>query len=146
MFTLTDVLIDALWILGLAGVFATFSYMDYLRSLQKPKIGWRQMWQRPVMLTPLSVSLTLFSAGLALNGATAFQPDPLWQTAIWAVMALLFAAQSVLYWRAGRASGWNTPLDSQEAAPSTEEDTEAAQPARGKKGKAAASQGGANGQ
>jgi hypothetical protein len=146
MFTLTDVLIDTLWILGLAGVFATFSYMDYLRSQQQPKIGWRQMWQRPVMLTPLSVSLTLFSTGLALNGATAFQPDPLWQTAIWAVMALLFAAQSVLYWRAGQARGWHIPVDADQSDPRPEADGEPAQPRRGKKGKAAAPQGGTNGQ
>lgn len=109
MFTLTDVLIDALWILGLAGVFATFSYIDYYRHLQRWR--WRDAWQRPMLLMPLSLSLTIFTLGLALNGATSRPPAALWETAIWAVMMLLFAWQTLLYTQAGRRQGWSTPLD-----------------------------------
>ncbi len=115
MFTLTDVLIDALWILGLAGVFATFSYMDYYRHLRHWR--WREVWQRPLMLTPLSVSLTVFSLGLALSGATAYQPDPWWQTLIWATMTLLFGWQSVLYSRIGIKQGWSNPIEDSAATP-----------------------------
>ena len=110
MFTLTDVLIDALWIVGLAGVFATFSYIDYYRHLRHWR--WREAWQRPCLLTPLSLSLTIFSLGLALNGATAYQPAPWWETAIWAAMTLLFAWQTALYGLAGRKNGWDIPVDS----------------------------------
>lgn len=109
MISLTDVLIDALWVLGLAGVFATFSYMDYYRRL----LGWRwrDAWSRPRLLAPLSLSLFVFSVGVGLNGATAFQPDPWWQTALWAVMGVLFAWQTVIYWMAGRRRGWDRPLE-----------------------------------
>lgn len=109
MFTLTDVLIDALWILGLAGVFATFSYIDYYRHLQRWR--WRDAWQRPALLMPLSLSLTVFTLGLTLNGVTAQPRAPLWETAIWAVMLLLFAWQTVVYTQVGRRRGWTVPLD-----------------------------------
>jgi hypothetical protein len=109
MFSLTDVLIDALWVLGLAGLLATFSYMDWYRGLQVWR--WRQTWSRPCLLAPLSLSLALFSLGLALNGYMAYQPDPWWQTALWAVMAFLFAGQSFLYGLAGSRQGWSIPVD-----------------------------------
>ncbi|MCB0117115.1 MAG: hypothetical protein KDD84_23605 [Caldilineaceae bacterium] len=109
MFTLTDVLIDAIWILGLSGVFATFSYIDYYRHLQQWR--WRDAWQRPVLLTPLSLSLAVFTLGLTLNGVTSRPPAALWETAIWAVMFLLFAWQTVMYTLAGRRQGWTAPLD-----------------------------------
>ncbi|MBX3001076.1 MAG: hypothetical protein KF893_21315 [Caldilineaceae bacterium] len=112
MFTLTDVLIDALWILGLAGVFATFSYIDYYRHLRRWR--WRDAWQRPCLLTPLSLSLTIFSLGLTLNGVTAYQPAPWWETLIWGVMTLIFAWQTFLYAQAGRRRGWDLPVEAEE--------------------------------
>lgn len=112
MFTLTDVLIDALWILGLAGVFATFSYIDYYRHLRRWR--WRDVWQRPCLLMPLSLSLTIFSLGLALNGVTAYQSAPWWETLVWSAMALIFAWQTSLYVRAGRRKGWDQPIEAEE--------------------------------
>lgn len=115
MFTLKDVYIDALWIFGLAGVFATFSYIDYYRHHQGWR--WRDAWQRPCLLMPLSLSLSLFSLGLTLNGATAYQPDPWWQTAIWAVMTVLFVWQTWMYWQVGRRHGWDVAIDAAQPAP-----------------------------
>ncbi|RME51539.1 MAG: hypothetical protein D6790_19840 [Caldilineae bacterium] len=112
MIDFKGVFIDALWVLGLAGVLATFSYHDWKRSQRGWR--WRFVWQLPSFLLPLSLSLTLFCVGVGLSGATAYQPDPWWQTAIWGVMTLVFALQSALYWRAGRTAGWDAPMDAAE--------------------------------
>jgi sterol desaturase/sphingolipid hydroxylase (fatty acid hydroxylase superfamily) len=109
MFSLVDVLIDAVWVLGLAGTLATFSYIDWYRRCRNWR--WRDAWNRPKMLVPLSLSLAVFCLGVALNGFTAYQPAPIWETAIWALMTLLFAAQTVIYWRHARGHGWDEPLD-----------------------------------
>jgi hypothetical protein len=100
---------NALWIVGLAGVLATFSYMAWYRSAR----GWR--WSRvfslPRMLIPLSVCLELFSIGMAINGITATQPAPWWEIAAWSILALIFAVQTVIYGVAGFRHGWDTPLE-----------------------------------
>lgn len=109
MLTVQSLFVNALWIVGLAGVLATLSYMAWYRSA----LGWR--WRRvfslPRMLIPLSVSLELFSIGLAINGITAVQPAPWWETTLWSILALLFAAQTVIYGAAGLRYGWDTPLE-----------------------------------
>lgn len=109
MFSMTDVMIDALWILALAGVFATFSYTDWLRSERKAR--WRDQWALPRFLVPLNGSLTAFCIGVGLSGATAYAPDPWWQTLIWAVMALLFGFQTYTAWRFAADKGWETPIE-----------------------------------
>lgn len=109
MFSMTDVMIDALWILALAGVFATFSYTDWLRSERKQR--WRDQWALPRFLVPLNGSLTAFCIGVALSGATAYAPDPWWQTLIWAVLALLFGWQTYTVWRFAVEKGWETPME-----------------------------------
>ncbi len=109
MFSMTDVMIDALWILALAGVFATFSYTDWLRSEQKGR--WRDQWGLPRFLVPLNLSLTAFCVGVALSGATTFSPDPWWQTVIWAVLAVLFGFQTFTAWRFAAVKGWETPIE-----------------------------------
>jgi protein-S-isoprenylcysteine O-methyltransferase Ste14 len=109
MFSMTDVMIDALWILALAGVFATFSYTDWLRSEQKAR--WRTQWALPRFLVPLNLSLTAFCIGVALSGATSYAPDPWWQTVIWAVLAILFGVQTYTAWRFAVANGWEMPVE-----------------------------------
>ncbi len=109
MFSMTDVMIDALWILALAGVFATFSYTDWLRSERKER--WREQWGLPRFLVPLNLSLTAFCVGVGLSGATAFVPDPWWQAVIWAVLAILFGFQTFTTWRFATAKGWETPIE-----------------------------------
>ncbi len=109
MFSMTDVMIDALWILALAGVFATFSYTDWLRHEQKGR--WRDQWGLPRFLVPFNASLIAFCVGVGLSGAMAYAPDPWWQTTIWAVLALLFGGQTYAAWRFASTMGWETPID-----------------------------------
>jgi hypothetical protein len=114
MFSMTDVMIDALWILALAGVFATFSYTDWLRHEQKGR--WRTQWALPRFLVPLNGSLTAFCIGVGLSGVTAYAPDPWWQTLIWAVLAVLFGVQTYSAWRFAAANGWETPIEEKKPA------------------------------
>jgi hypothetical protein len=109
MVTVQSLLINGLWVVGLAGALATFSYMAWHRNVH----GWS--WQRvfglPRMLIPLSVSLELFSIGLAISGISAIQPAPWWETTAWSILALVFAVQTVIYGVAGLRYGWDTPLE-----------------------------------
>jgi hypothetical protein len=112
MLSLQNLIINALWVLGLAGVLATLSYMSWYRSARGWR--WRRVFSLPRMLIPLSVSLELFSIGLAINGLTAFQQAPWWETTAWSILALLFAVQTVIYGLAGLRHGWDTPLEERE--------------------------------
>lgn len=109
MYTPQQLLVDVLWVLGLAGALATFSYMSWYRSLR----GWRWVHTLllPRSLAPLCGSLALFALGMALNAALADQPPPWWQTTAWSILALLFAVQFVIYTNAGRRNGWDTPIE-----------------------------------
>jgi hypothetical protein len=109
LLTVQTFFFNALWIIGLAGVVATFGYMHWYRSAYG--WGWKRVFSLPRMLIPLSVSLELFSIGLAINGLTAAQPAPWWETAAWSLLALLFAVQTVIYGVAGVRHGWDTPLE-----------------------------------
>ncbi|MFM7175645.1 MAG: hypothetical protein ACKO4U_21760 [Caldilinea sp.] len=99
----------AFWVLGLSGVLATFSYLNWLRGVR----GWSYsyMLQIPLFLLPLSLSLFLFSGGMALTGLWAVPSVPWWQRLAWSVLTLLFGLQSLLYLRAGRRTGWEAPIE-----------------------------------
>lgn len=109
MIGLQNLVVNTLWVLGLAGVLATLSYMSWYRSAR----GWRwgRIFSLPRMLIPLSVSLEFFSIGLAINGVMAPQPAPWWETTAWSILAFLFAVQTVIYGLAGLRHGWDTPLE-----------------------------------
>jgi len=109
MLSLQSVLIDALWIIGLAILLATVSYMSWYKSVNG--WGWRYALNLPHMLLPLCVGLAIFCVGMALNGRTAFEPAPWWETVVWSILAALFCVQSVLYARAGMRHGWDTPVE-----------------------------------
>ena len=109
MFTPLSLFSDALWVMGLAGVLATFSYMAWQRGLQH--WSWGHTFSLPRLLVPLCLSLFLFCAGMAVNGFIAFLPAPWWDTAAWSVLSLLFAVQLFIYLRAGRRQGWDTPIE-----------------------------------
>lgn len=100
---------DALWVLGLASALATFSYMSWRRSVAG--WSWGYTLSVPRTLVPLSLSMELFSIGMAMNGLTAFQPAPWWETAVWSVLVILFAIQTVMYSIAGTRYGWDTPVE-----------------------------------
>jgi hypothetical protein len=109
MFTFQNILVNTLWVLGLAGVLATFSYMSWYRRIRGWR--WKTVFSLPRMLIPLSVSLELFSIGLAMSGVTAPVTAPWWETVAWSILALLFAIQTVGYGLAGLRHGWDTPLE-----------------------------------
>jgi hypothetical protein len=109
MFTLQEVLIDALWILGLAGLLATFSYMDWYRGIRGWK--WGDMLRIPRTLFPFYLSLTILGIGLALNGLTASQLAPWWETVAWVLLSLFCFMHAIIYSVAGRQRGWDTPTE-----------------------------------
>lgn len=109
MFTLSNLLVNLLWVLGLAGILATFGYMSWYRGVRGWR--WKTVFSLPRMLIPLSVSLELFSIGLAVGGVISPVPAPWWETAAWSILALLFAIQTVGYGLAGLRHGWDTPLE-----------------------------------
>lgn len=109
MFSLQEIFIDALWIIGIAGVLATLSYMNWYRSANK--WTWRRLFSLPRMLIPLCVSMEIFCIGIAVNGVLAMPPAPWWETIAWSALAVLFAVQTVAYGIAGARNGWDTPLE-----------------------------------
>jgi len=89
---------NALWILGLSIVLATWSYVSWLAARHRERV-WRAMnW--PAFEVPSSAGLALFAASLAW-GAT--RP---WERVVWIVLGLLFLGQIVLGCRAAARRGW----------------------------------------
>lgn len=109
MFSLQQILVDALWVLGLAGLLATFSYMAWYRT--RHGWSWRYLFSLPRLLVPVSVSLEFFCIGMGVSGLLAFESPPWWETAAWTLLAILFAIQTVVYGLAGRRRGWDTPVE-----------------------------------
>lgn len=102
---------NGLWVLGLAGVLATFSYVNWMR--RERGWSWKYTFNTPVFLTPLSFSLFIFSSGMMASGLVSIAPAPWWQSVAWGMLALLFGVQSALYVHAGRSHGWNAPIEEQ---------------------------------
>lgn len=109
MFSLEEIFIDALWIIGIAGVLATLSYMGWYRSANG--LTWRRLFSLPRILIPLCVSMEIFCIGIAVNGVLAQPPAPWWETVAWSALVVLFAVQTVAYGIAGARNGWDTPLE-----------------------------------
>ena len=109
MFSLQQILVDALWVLGLAGLLATFSYMAWYRTHRG--WSWRHMFSLPRLLVPVSVSLEFFCIGMGVSSLLSFETPPWWETAAWTLLAILFAMQTMVYGLAGRRHGWDTPVE-----------------------------------
>jgi hypothetical protein len=108
MLTLPSLLSAGLWIVGLASLLATLSYIDWYRSLQRWR--WGHVQTLPRLLAPFCLSVTLFCTGMALSAVT--HPSPVWwQIAAWSVLAVIFAVFAVQYTQAGRRNGWDTPIE-----------------------------------
>jgi phosphoglycerol transferase MdoB-like AlkP superfamily enzyme len=109
MITPQSLLANILWLFGLSGVLATFSYFAWYRK--QYDLSWRALAGMPRLLAPLSLALTAFCTGMAWAGAVDYQAAPWWQTIAWTVLAILFVVQLVLYVRAGRQTGWDNPVE-----------------------------------
>lgn len=118
MSTFQPLLINSVWVLGLAGVLATLSYMDWYRAVRQ--WTFRQTFQRPVALVPLYLSLTCFCAGLLLNEVLFSRLNfamfsTLWRPLVWVGFTLFFAYQSfqtIMYGRRYRKDAWIKDLAS----------------------------------
>jgi len=105
----TGVFRNALWIFGLAVALAAFSYTDWQRARQTPRLSLRQALGQPGFQAAFSLGLGLFCAGLALSS------QRWWETAAWAMLSLLFAWQMLASLRAQRAARQH-PFPSEAAA------------------------------
>ena len=109
MFSLQDVLVDVLWIAGIAGVLATLSYTNWYRGARG--LTWRRVLSLPRTLIPLCVSMEIFCIGIAVNGLLSTPVAPWWESVAWSILALMFAVQTIAYGVAGTRNGWDTPLE-----------------------------------
>jgi uncharacterized protein YgiM (DUF1202 family) len=96
------------WAVGLVAAVGALLYMVAYRR----RFWWVEgsVLSVPRTLTPLYLSLALFSAGLALVSFQSDEPIALWVAAIWSSLALLFAQQLWSSVSAGFQAGWDTPL------------------------------------
>ncbi len=102
-------IVDAFWILGLAGLLATISYAAWYASARGRRMS--DLLRTPRFLTPLCLSLEFFSIGVAASGLTAFRQAPWWETVAWSIFVVLFGVQTIIYGVAGTRYGWDTPVE-----------------------------------
>jgi hypothetical protein len=106
--TLADVFIDALLVLGLAGVLATASFIDARRRVRG--WTWAVTLRLPRMLVPLCISLVLVCARMALRHATGVWAGAPWLFAAWGLLLVVFLGAAVVIATLGRRYGWDTPV------------------------------------
>ena len=136
MSALQSMLINSVWVLGLAGLLATFSYVDWYRTVRKWTL--KDVFRRPLALAPFYLSLTCFCLGLLISQVLFSPPDTsifsgifirdvsilnvrslfnmvqesiLIKIVVWAGFTLFFTYQSFQTIVAGRRHGWDAPID-----------------------------------
>lgn len=120
MHSLQSLLINAFWVLGLAGLLATFSYTEWYRSIRK--WTFRELFRRPRALAPFYISLTCFCAGRLISEIAFSYPHEsvlenlfslavLWRVLVWAGLSLYFIYHSFQTIIFGRRHGWDTPIN-----------------------------------
>ena len=85
-------LVNSLWILGLAVILSAFSYADWQAHRRGCRL--RQVLARPGFGVSFSMGAVLFCLGLLLGGRSALE------RVAWAVLAVLSAVQAWQNWRA----------------------------------------------
>jgi hypothetical protein len=106
--TLADGIIDALLVLGLAGVLATASFMDARRRVCD--WDWPVTLRLPRTLVPLCISLALVSARMVIRLAPGAPSGALWLFAAWGLLLVIFLGAAVVIATLGRRHGWDTPV------------------------------------
>jgi hypothetical protein len=107
--SLLGVLSNTLWILGLSGVLATVSYVNWYRFLHRR--SWQFVLSTPRLLFPLCLSITLICAGAAMAGRFGADQAAWQETLVWGALAAVFAGQSIAYYMAGHKNGWDTSTE-----------------------------------
>ena len=80
------VVTNGLWVLGLAGMLAAWSYFDYYAKTHGKPV--RQVLNAPMFIRPFSWAVAVFCIGVAASGGS------WWQRLAWVVLAALFAVQA----------------------------------------------------
>jgi hypothetical protein len=109
MVTLQDVLVDALWVIGLAGLLATVSDLAWRRHLYR--WGWRQIFATPRARFATSFSLLCVCSGAAGRGLLNGPPDGQWSVLVWGILSFLYIIQTVVYAWAGEKYGWDSSTE-----------------------------------
>lgn len=91
---------NALWIVGLSIVLAAWSYVTWDAGQRRARLRHAINW--PLLQAPVAVGLLLFTASMAWSARA------LWERIVWVVLALAFAGQAILEWRAGSTEGWRS--------------------------------------
>jgi hypothetical protein len=103
------ILSSLLWIIGLAGVLATFSFAAWQSTASGRRLS--EIMRTPRFLAPLCIGLEFFSIGMAIGGLVAYRRAPWWETLAWTIFVILFGIQAILYGLAGSRYGWDTPVE-----------------------------------
>lgn len=88
------VLSHAVWIIGCILALAILSIANFQALATRTRL--RDQLGRPRAQLALSLAGLLFCAGMAASS------DAVWQQVLWAALAIGFAAQAVVSWRAAR--------------------------------------------
>jgi hypothetical protein len=104
----------ALWILGLAVILAAFSYHNWLR--QELGRSFRTQWREPGWRVPHYAGLILIAVSMVLMAGA-----PVWERAVWAVLAMVWSRQAYAAWQIWSGSPAAKP---QHSANGTEHDPE----------------------
>lgn len=105
-------MVNALWLIGLAGLLATVGYLDRRRELQRRQ--WRHLLSVSRARMPLALSLMLIAIGIALSDLTGKRHDSGWVTVAWCILSfLLFILfiQTFFYAWAGDQHGWDSSTE-----------------------------------
>jgi hypothetical protein len=109
MVTLEQTLVNALWVLGVAGLLAAGSYLSWLRRLRQ--WSWRATLSIPAAQAAIFLSLTFVCAGATLNTLAFDHAAAWWQPLVWGGLSFLYLSLAIVHIRAGARQGWQTPTD-----------------------------------
>lgn len=89
-----NILVHLPWILGLAGLLATFSHLDWYRRRR----GWRmhEGMGRPLAQIAIYANLSVFCLGLSLAEVRIPSSGPRWMGFAWGLFGLFYTAQTIL--------------------------------------------------
>ena len=92
-----SVVLNSMWILGLAAILGVISYHDWRAAESGRSLGF--FWNDRTFIAGFACGAWLFCLGLAGLGRSR------WETALWGVLSILFALQGWRAWRSGSAKG-----------------------------------------